>query len=229
MNPMFSLTFTSMRSTRFSQERGASLIVVMLILIVVSALGIGAAQISMMGERSARNDRDMQVAWQAAEAALMDAEFDIRGPNTGARQRIDIVFGGSANNSAQPDRSKFSIAGCGDDLDGKTRGLCEYVDETLAASGIRQKWLLANFTDEGANANTVEYGDYTDRQFNFGPGVQSIKKPRYVIEPIRDYGGFLESRGKSEVSAARYMYRVTSMGFGPRGDIQAVAQMILRP
>ena len=35
---------------------------------------------AMLGERSTRNERDYQVAWQAAEAALMDAQFDIRGP-----------------------------------------------------------------------------------------------------------------------------------------------------
>jgi len=48
------------------RQTGASLIMVMLILIVVSILGVGAAQIALMSERSARNDRDMQIAWQSA-------------------------------------------------------------------------------------------------------------------------------------------------------------------
>ncbi|HUD33331.1 MAG TPA: PilX N-terminal domain-containing pilus assembly protein, partial [Variovorax sp.] len=68
-------------------QRGVSLIVVLLILVVVSVLGVGGAQIALMAERGSRNDRDMQVAWQAAEAALMDAEFDIHGPNTAAASR----------------------------------------------------------------------------------------------------------------------------------------------
>jgi Tfp pilus assembly protein PilX len=57
----------------------------LLLLVIVSILGVGAAQIATMGERSARNDRDMQVAWQSAEAALMDAEFDIHGPGTASQ------------------------------------------------------------------------------------------------------------------------------------------------
>ena len=59
------------------RQNGASLIMVMMILIVVSLLGVSGAQIGLMSERGARNDRDIQMAWQAAEAALIDAEFDM--------------------------------------------------------------------------------------------------------------------------------------------------------
>jgi len=62
---------------RHKSQHGVSLIMVMLILIVVSVLGVGSAQIALMSERGARNDRDQQVAWQAAEAALNDADFDM--------------------------------------------------------------------------------------------------------------------------------------------------------
>ena len=65
---------------RASGQRGASLIMVMLVLIIVSVLGVGAAQISLMSERGARNDRDMQMAVQSAEAALIDAEQDMFHP-----------------------------------------------------------------------------------------------------------------------------------------------------
>ena len=40
-------------------ESGITLIMVMIILIVVSLLGVGGAQIALMSERSARNDRDI--------------------------------------------------------------------------------------------------------------------------------------------------------------------------
>ena len=55
--------------------RGFSLIVVLIILVIVSMLGVAASQLVLQSERSARFDRDWQVAFQAAEAALMDAEF----------------------------------------------------------------------------------------------------------------------------------------------------------
>ena len=55
------------------RQRGASLIVSLLMLVAVLVLGISAAQIALQGEKASRNDRDRQIAFQAAEAALMDA------------------------------------------------------------------------------------------------------------------------------------------------------------
>ena len=67
----------TMRTRLHHQQSGMSLIMVLLILVVVSLLGVGGAQIALMSERGARNDRDLQMAWQAAEAGLIDAENDI--------------------------------------------------------------------------------------------------------------------------------------------------------
>ncbi len=58
-------------------QRGMSLIVVLLLLVIVSMLGAASMQIAGMGEHGARNDRDMQLALQSAEAALIDAEVDL--------------------------------------------------------------------------------------------------------------------------------------------------------
>ena len=69
-----------------SSQKGASLIMVMIILTIVSMIGIAGVQISMMSERGARNDRDYQLAWQSAEAGLMDAENDLFGPGASSRR-----------------------------------------------------------------------------------------------------------------------------------------------
>lgn len=74
------------------RSRGVSLIVVLLILVVVSILGVSGIQVAMMGERGTRNDRDQQIAWQAAEAALMDAEFDIEGLPASSTSKRNAIF-----------------------------------------------------------------------------------------------------------------------------------------
>ncbi|HQS30703.1 MAG: hypothetical protein B7X59_05215 [Polaromonas sp. 39-63-203] len=180
-------------------QHGASLIMVMLILIVVSLLGVGSAQIALMSERSARNDRDQQVAWQAAEAALNDADLDLFSA-VGTRKAL---FDGK-------NQSPF-VAGCG--TSGNTVGLC-----ALNLTG-KPAWLRANF--EGAGAGTTGFGDFTGRTFKAGvTGIQPVQVPRYVIELVPDPVG-----DKSDPS---FLYRVTAMGFGPRADIQAVLQMLYR-
>lgn len=59
-------------------ERGVALLVCLLMLIMVMLLGVSAAQLSLQGEKAARGERDREVAFQAAEDALADAERDIQ-------------------------------------------------------------------------------------------------------------------------------------------------------
>lgn len=195
-------------------QTGASLIVVLLILVVVSILGISGIQISMMGERSSRNDRDNQIAWQSAEAALIDAEFDIEGlPVTSAARRNNIFALGKT------DIAKF-VQNCGNS--GQTRGLC-----TLNAAGtnIKPAWLTVDFTATGDDAATTALGTFTSRAFpSGGAGIQPAKPPRYVIEAISDPD---QSR-TAKPTDVKYIYRVTAMGFGPNPETQTVMQMLYR-
>ncbi|MDO8261675.1 MAG: PilX N-terminal domain-containing pilus assembly protein [Gallionella sp.] len=182
-------------------QRGASLIMVMLILVVVSLLGVGGAQIALMSERGARNDRDQQVAWQAAEAALTDADFEMSYATSGRVATFD-----GKNQSA-------FVAGCG--TTGGAVGLC-----ALNLTG-KPAWLTVDYTDTSASAPTTKFGTFTSRVFAYGNvGIQPAKAPRYVIEMVTD--------PSSDPSDPTYLYRVTAMGFGPRDDIQAVLQMIYR-
>lgn len=193
------------------RNRGASLIVVMLILVVVSVLGVSAIQISMMGERATRNDRDLQVAWQSAEAALIDAAFDIEGQPATASAKRNTIFDRSGI-----DWAKFEI-GCG--TSGQSKGLCQ-----LNAVG-KPAWLTVDFTSTATTAGTVAFGTFTDRTFPSGAkGIQPAKSPRYVIEAIPDPRSS-RTRGPT---TAEYVYRVTAMGFGPNENTQAVLQMIYR-
>ena len=191
---------------------GASLIVVMLILVVVSILGVSGIQVAMMGERGTRNDRDQQVAWQAAEAALMDAEFDIEGLPASSASKRNTIF-----NSKGLQSDQVFIQDCGNS--GQSIGLCN-----LNITG-KPAWLTVDFTATGATAPTVQFGTFTDRTFPAGAkGVQPVRAPRYVIEPIPDPQF---SRTKAQ-NVRPNVYRVTAMGFGPNVETQAVVQMTYR-
>ena len=214
-----------------STQRGASLIVVLLILIVVSILGVGGAQIALMAERGSRNDRDMQMAWQAAEAGLIDAELDLTTPASGASSPargalFGMTFVGTPARSVQAEKVDVSnfVADCGTKtqvLNGHpVWGLC-----SLPTTG-KPAWLTVDFTATGNSAHAVELGTYTGRTFAAGAlGAQPVRAPRYVIEAIRDQGAASRDKTATEVN---YVYRVTSLGFGPREDIQAVVQMVYR-
>lgn len=56
------------------RQRGATLVVALIILVVMTLLGVTSMQSATMQERMAGNVRDMNVAFQAAEAALREGE-----------------------------------------------------------------------------------------------------------------------------------------------------------
>jgi type IV pilus assembly protein PilX len=202
-----------------SRQRGFSLIVVMLILVVVSVLGVGGIQIAMMAERATRNDRDLQIAWQGAEAALIDAEFDIEGQPASSTTKRNAIFKRGA-----VDIAKF-LADCGDAGAGQSLGLCD-----LKLTG-KPAWLTVDFTVVDNSAKAVPLGAFTGRDFPSGSlGIQPAKSPRYVIEPMLDRFGTRSYRttDPNGGEGPSYVYRITSMGFGPNDQTQAVLQMIYR-
>jgi type IV pilus assembly protein PilX len=188
-------------------QRGVTLIIVLILLVTVTLLGIGGARIALLAERATRNDRDYQVAWQAAEAALMDAQFDIRGPNASGSQRMALF-----NDS---DTSVFA-SGC--NTQAAYRGLCE------PAEG-KPVWARVDFLDQSASARTVAYGTFTGRSFDAGGvGVKPARVPRYLIEWVPD----TTPLGSASTGAKPIMYRITAMGFGPREDVQVVLQVAFK-
>jgi len=59
------------------QQQGATLIVALVMLLLISLLAIGGMQGSIMQERMASNAHDGALSFQASEAALRQAEDDI--------------------------------------------------------------------------------------------------------------------------------------------------------
>ena len=64
--------------TPIRAQQGASLVIALLFLIVLTILGLVSVRSSTVQERMAGNDRDRAIAFEAAEAALRDAELDVR-------------------------------------------------------------------------------------------------------------------------------------------------------
>jgi len=67
-----------MITSSHKDQRGAILVTAMLLLLVLTIIGITAAQMTRMQERMAGNLRDQNLAFQGAEAGLRDAEELIR-------------------------------------------------------------------------------------------------------------------------------------------------------
>lgn len=193
------------------QQRGASLIVSLLMLVAVLLLGISAAQISLQGEKASRNDRDRQIAFQAAEAALQDAEMDIEN-SPDAKSRSSLF-------SENPVISNF-IDGCGAGDSNTNLGLC-----ATASPGSSPIWLKVDFTDaDSSTTKSVPFGNFTGQTLQTGKGSLPSKLPRYIIEVL----GYNAAGAVTDAESKKYFYRITAMGFGARASTQVVLQAFYR-
>lgn len=90
----------------FKAQHGAALIVSLIILLLMTLIGIFAMRTSVMEERMASNQRDRELATQAAEVALRDAENAITQLTT---EPVATAAGSDNNiriyNSMDPDPS----------------------------------------------------------------------------------------------------------------------------
>lgn len=190
-------------------QQGASLIVALMMLIAVLSLGISAAQMALQGEKAARNERDRQIALQAAEAALLDAETDIEDAPDAARSRSALFA---------HDRTEGFARGCGSGTGNPFLGLC------LRADGDTPVWLSVDFLDQSNRARTVPYGHFTGQSFPAGQGILPARPPRYVIE-LMPYNMAGEAATAADLT---YFYRITAIGFGMRDSTRVVLQTFYR-
>lgn len=142
------------------RQSGAALITGLIFLVVLTLIGITAANMSSLEERMSGNMRDRAVAMQAAELALRDAERDIMGSVTASARSISGLTGFVADCGA-------STGTTADD------GLC-YNGPTGYGTPI---WTTASMT----GAPSVVYGRFTNASVITGLSSQ----PRYLIEGIR--------------------------------------------
>jgi Tfp pilus assembly protein PilX len=177
------------------RQHGAALFVTLCIVMVLMMMGVSAVRTALNAERSARGDRDHQIALQAAEAALEDAERDIEA--SGSKRAAMFA----------PGSSEGFVAGCGE---GAGLGLC------LRTSGPAA-WQSAELSEEGAR--TVQYGHFTGAAMPHGGGALPARLPRYVIE-LMPYARAGHDAGKRIGN----FYRITAIGFGASAATRVVLQ-----
>jgi type IV pilus assembly protein PilX len=161
MNSLKKLFMQSSRMATRRKSHGISLVIVMLFLVVLSLLGISAIQTSTLSARIAKNESDRQVAFQAAEAALRDAELDIKNLRADGVTTCSPAITGCR--AERINRGDNFVTTC-------TAGLCNSLTFTTPVWENTTTWTAAG--------GSVAYGSYT------GAAALPVvsQQPRYVLE-----------------------------------------------
>lgn len=209
------------------RQKGMALIIVLGMMSVVFVIATISIRLTLLSERQARNDRDRQIAFQAAEAALADAELDIMGPNGAANKRC-------AMNSK--DITLF-VDSCGNNTTDQTRGLCTSNTPT-PSTNYKPLYATVNF-DETVDADRryALFGEFTGRTANFkdkAAGGLSAKQPRYIIEAV-NYSGYVSTKqsgaaGPGKIGLAgsgETGFLVTGLGYGVSENTRVMLQAFI--
>ncbi|HJV00299.1 MAG TPA: PilX N-terminal domain-containing pilus assembly protein [Burkholderiaceae bacterium] len=231
---------------RVQGQRGVTLLVTMLILVAVMLVGASAARMALQGEQAARAGRDRQVAFQAAEDALMDGERDVIGTalveagtggggapgadgrdaggttGTGGTDGAGAASGGAGAWRARSalfalDTGLGFVDGCG--TGPVNAGLC-----ARAAGAAAPAWQTMDLSGaEDGGVHTVQFGGYSGASMQTGSGFLPFRRPRYLIEhvPCHQPGDEVGAPGSQ-------CFRVTAIGFGARPATEVVLQSVFR-
>lgn len=179
------------------RQRGAALLVTLCVLLALMIIGVSAMRSALNGEKAARAERDRHVAFQAAEAALADAERDIEGA-AGKDSPRAAMF--------RPGRAADFVDGCGAGAGNPALGLCARALPPAAPVWQRVRLHAA---EPAAGARFVEYGHFTAASMPVGRGMLPARLPRYIIEQLP-----YVRAGENASAQTELFYRITAIGFG---------------
>jgi len=149
------------------EQNGSSLIVALVLLVILTMLGLTSMQIAGIEERMAGNTRDRSLAFQAAEAALRDAERDVK------CEKID-------GKAATVSRLIGCISGMTGADDKCTDGLCCNISGLVCVEPATP--VHRNTTLSLSKTPSIRYGTYTDAPLL--SGIDAARQPRYLVEPF---------------------------------------------
>ncbi len=181
-------------------QRGLSLVTTLLFMVAALMLGVSVLSVNVMQEKTIGNTKDRDLALQAAEAALRDAELDLTTSVTG------FVFSEDC-----------------------TSGLCVPPSQrvtTPLSQSIEQVVDWA-WSDTPTDRKYRFYGQATGgAKF---PGIKNTDaaQPRYVIEKVGSLNapsGESMKLGINPSSAAGTGYRITARAVGAREETVVILQ-----
>ena len=167
------------------KQQGAALVVALIMLVLMTLVGITAMQVTTVQEKMVANSRDLNVAFQAAEVALLRGEHYVKNMQ-------DAIFTTTCKGS------------------GSTIGLCKPGQSTPIWTTI--SWsdtdpVTLEYGNEQENKQ-IPASETSVDNIQPLPAKTVAKQPRYIIEDITSVSG------GGQANLSKGLYRITAQGYG---------------
>lgn len=184
------------RSIQFVRpQRGAVLIVSLMLLLVMTLLGLGASQSTRMQERMAGNQRDIELAMQGAEAGLRASESMVS---------QDVA-----------DRKVNFLGACENAVTAPSADCFTYIRLFYADAGQTTPMDLTKQSDTWWRTYAKQYSNNTGG---------FARPPQYVNEYYKEVPDTLGDQGYAAQEVVRDFYRVTARSSGASDTSNVVVE-----
>ena len=195
-------------------EGGFVLATALFFLVALTILGVSALGVNSLEEKMLGYSRDKQVAFQAADAALRDAErYLFSGAISGATNFVaDCTTGAGL----------YQV---------RTSGMPIWAELESGSSCKDDAWIGKASAINAENGKSYKYGTLSGvGEFKLDSSRAVASQPRFIIEvlPISATGSGSRRVGFGSASQM-YVYRVTAVGFGQRVTSRVLLQAVYRP
>ncbi len=204
--------FPRFLATRARKNEGGFVLATALIfLVALTILGVSALGVNSLEEKMLGYSRDRQVALQAADAALRDAERYLLSGN--------VI--GATNFLADCSQGKglYQI---------QTSGVPIWAALEYGSSCKDDAWGGKSSAVNAVNGKSFKYGaDSGVGEFKLDSSRGVASQPRFIIEVLTISSG--SRKIGFGAASQRYVYRVTAVGFGQRLTTRVLLQAVFRP
>lgn len=205
-----------------SRQRGAALITSLIFLTVLTILGMSTLGTALLESRMAGNARDRNIAFQAAEIGLRDAELFIRDSGR--------IVGNILMEMTGDAYSDYTAQTC-------TYGLC-YNGTAWDANGTN--WVATPVWVVETNwAKAIQYQLHgnlpaTDKPIGRAGTTQLVCNPAYALPTaglplVSRQPEYLIETFPQKAGDSHYYYRITVRGYGIRNSTRVMIQEVYTP
>lgn len=200
------------------RQSGAILVIALMFLVLLTIIGVSSISGVTLEEKMAGNLYQQNVAFQAAESALRDAEIDLETGIGGAcTPGVSVAIDPSLSQGCLGSRDSMTIA-----VNFASNCSAAFVDGVCRqpnppAAGWQTEIVTPSAWDWTSATKTVAYGTYTGAAALVGMSRQ----PRYVIE-------YLQEKDDGTTTPATRYFRISARGWGANDNTNVTLQTVYR-
>ena len=212
-------------------QTGVVLVISLIMLLALTLIGVTSSSVTGLETKMAANSKDINLAFQAAEATLRDVEASLQGtkriftrgvyqPGIGVAQKSD-------------NKGLYSVLDCPTATAMSTNGeKCWLRDPTTFTGSIFPFYKNVNWSDKTKTAEYINTAGSTQKLVGLN------QPPRYIIEELgctagsgeaeEGYGGGSDYSNAGVAATETVLLRITAHGWGSNENAVATVQSVAK-